>query len=128
MRYGKIIDGVLHDPPGMLPDVPRTFPPAEEVGEPITGLYRVGYDPENTPDYVESYLRLEGWLPVYADPPAEAADTGKHWEQDGWVIGQPYGEDAILAAWVQVPDPDPEDEEISAEEALEIIYGGGDND
>ena len=128
MRFGKLENGRLIDPPPMLPDVPRTFDPEEEGGEPITGLYKVGYDPADTPDYVEEYLRENGYLPVYDDPPAEAAAAGKHWERTGWVTGQPYGENAILGLWKQVEDPDPEDEEISAGEALEIIYGGERND
>ena len=127
MRFGKLENGKLKDPPGMLPDVPRTFPPEEEGGEPISGLYQCGYDPENIPDYVEAYLRENGYMPVYADRPPVDADPGKHWEQNGWVISRPYGEDAIVAMWALVDDPDPEDAEISAEEALDIIFGGDEN-
>ena len=127
MRFGKLENGRLISPPSMLQNVPRTFPPEEEGGEPITGLYQVGYDPEYTPDYVEAYFRENGYMPVYADRPPVDADPGKHWEQTGWVISQPYGEDAIVAMWAQVEDPDPEEQEISADEALDIIFGGDEN-
>ena len=127
MRFGKLENGRLISPPSMLQNVPRTFPPEEEGDEPISGLYQCGYDPANTPDYVEAYLRENGYMPVYADRPPADADPGKHWEQNGWVISQLYGEDAIVAMWAQVADPDPEDEEISAEEALDIIFGGDEN-
>ena len=127
MRFGKLIDGKLFNPPAMLDGVERTFPPEEEGGEPLTGLYRVGYDPENTPDYVEAYLRENGYMPVYADVPTLETDPGKHWERTGWVTAEMYGEESIVGLWAQVEDPDPEDEEISAEEALDIIFGGDGN-
>ena len=128
MKFGKLENGVLLEPPGMLDGVERTFPPEEEGGEPITGLYRVGYDPENTPDYVEAYLRENGWLPVYETMPTEPAGEGKHYEARGWAEGvNQQGDPAILRTWAIVDDPDPMDEEISAAEALDIIFGGDEN-
>ena len=129
MRFGYIDEnGKLKDPPGMLPGVECTFPPEEEGGEPITGRYKCGYDPNDTPPHVVAYLLENGYLPVYETEPQEPAGEGKHYEKRGWAQGvNQQGDPAILRTWAIVDDPDPEEQEISAEEALDIIFGGDEN-
>jgi len=63
-----------------------------------------------------------GYLPVIESAPPEAPE-GYHYEPD-------YTEDGgeIVQVWELVEDPDPEEQEVSAEEALDIILGGGDNE
>lgn len=67
-----------------------------------------------------------GYLPV-VEKTAPEAPEGKHYEQTGWRIGHDdtTNTDEIVPAFALVDDPDPEEEEISADEALDIIFGGG---
>ena len=61
----------------------------------------------------EVYLE-QGWLPVrYTEPPE--AEDGWHYEET-WA--EAYGE--IVQGWELVRDPD----DISADEAIDIILGG----
>ena len=121
--YAKLVNGRLIFPPAMLEDVPLTFPAEEPDGEPITGLYNVGYDPnvEPRPDVV-AYLLDLGYLPVTE---AERPDDGEgyHYE-DGYELDG----NTIRQVWERVeddpPDPNPE---ISAERALGIILTGRDS-
>ena len=127
MRFGKLIDGRLVDPPAMLDGVERTFPPEEEGGEPITGTYQCGYDPDDTPPYVTAYLLENGYLPVYETVPEESAGEGCHYEPHGWAEGvNQQGDPAILRTWAIVEDPDPLEEEIDAERAIGIVLEGRD--
>lgn len=52
------------------------------------------------------------------------ADQGKAVTQDGKTM---YGSIDVLSAdgWYEVPDPIEQDEEVTDEEALDIILGGG---
>lgn len=124
MKFGKLENGRLISPPVNLKDVPRTFPPEEPDGEPISGLYQIGYDPENTPDYVVDYLLANGWLPVVETPRPEARE-GYHWvgayeeqERDGQTV--------IARVWTEAADQIDPNPEISAERALNIILLGRD--
>lgn len=63
-----------------------------------------------------------GWLPLYFTEPPDDAPEGSHYESS-------YSEedDRIVQEWTLVEDPmppDPDEEELSAEEALSIILGG----
>lgn len=63
-----------------------------------------------------------GYLPV-GESTAPEAPEGQHYEAGNWTEGNGQ----IVRTWVLVDDPDPEEEEISAEEALDIIFGGDEN-
>lgn len=110
--YGKIENGDLIPAPAAL-QIEQTF--LSEDGEEIKSLQNVG---NPTP---EQYLAA-GYLPIrYTDAPE--APKGYHYEGD-------YTEDGgeIVQVWALVDDPAPSDEdEISAEEALDIIFGGDEN-
>lgn len=106
MNYAKLIDGQLQYAPRKL-EIEMTF---EIDGEPVTDLYTV-YNPT-----AEQYAS-HGWLPVrYTEP--EEAPEGYHYEAS-------YTEDGgeIVQEWTLVEDE--VSDEISADEALEIIMGGG---
>ena len=126
MRFGYIDEnGNLQEPTGMLPGVERSF--TDENGELITGRYQCGYDPDNTPPHVVSYLLENGYLPVYETEPEEPAGEGKHYEAIDWAEGEANGAPAILQIWAIVDDLDPGEQEISAERAVEIIMTGRDS-
>ena len=112
--YGKLIDGELVPAPDSLV-VTRILESDEEEGETIAvpGV--------ESPPSIENLLAA-GCLPVSDAQPPEAP-AGQHYEANGWAVenGQ------IVQVWALVDNPDPEDEEISAEEALDIIFGGDDN-
>ena len=94
------------------------------LGEPISGLYNVGYDPnvEPEPDVVE-YLLAEGYLPVVTSPRPEDGE-GYH-----YIAGYELDGDHFVQVWERVDDPAPDpNPEISAERALNIILTGVDND
>ena len=120
--YAKIENGRIVQPPRILKNVERTFQP--EDGEPISGLYNVGYDPnvEPEPDVVE-YLLAEGYLPVVTSPRPEDGE-GYH-----YIAGYELDGDHFVQVWERVDDPAPDpNPEISAERALNIILTGVDND
>lgn len=129
MRYAKVENGRLISPPAMLENVPLTFQPEEEGGEPITGLYNVGYDPavEPGPEVVD-YLLANGYLPVVESQRPEDGDG--YYYIDGYELGHDdtTNTDEIVQVWERreypAPDPNPE---ISAERALGIILTGRDS-
>ena len=106
--YGKIENGELKKAPRKLENVPRTFPPAEEGGEPVTMLCTV----TNPTD--EQYAAA-GYLPIrYTDAPE--APAGYHAEPD---YTENNGE--IVQVWTFVEDvPEPP----SIEDALYKLAGG----
>ena len=119
--YARIENGKIKSPPPTLLNVPRTF--SGKDGEPVTGLYSVGYDPNVEPEpEVVAYLLAEGYLPVVE---AERPEDG-----DGYyyVAGYEPDGDTIRQVWerreIEPPDPNPE---ISAERALNIILTGVDS-
>lgn len=118
--YGKIENGHFVQPPRVLRGVERTF---VIDGEPVTGLYNVGYDPNVEPEpEVVAYLLANGYLPVVTSNRPEDGD-GYY-----YVAGYELDGDHITQAWerreVEPPDPNPE---ISAERALGIILTGRDS-
>lgn len=116
--YAKIdLDtGRLIFPPTMLEDVPLTFPAEEPDGEPITGLYAVGYDPavEPRPEVV-AYLLDKGYLPVTEAPRPDDGE-GYHYEAD-----YSMGNGEIVQSWERVEDDPPEP---TLEDAFRILTGG----
>ena len=119
MRFGKLIDGELIYAPKKLLGVP-----VEIIGEDGKLVQMTATVSNPT---AQQYLDA-GYLPVYDDLPAESAGEGCHYEPHGWAEGvNQQGDPAILRVWAVVDDPDPEDAEISAEEALDIIFGGDEN-
>lgn len=120
--YGKFKNGKFVQPPRVLRGVERTF--EDEDGNPVTGLYNVGYDPNVEPEpEVVDYLLAHGYLPVVEAQRPEDGDG--YYYVDGY---EPDG-DTIRQVWerreVEPPDPNPE---ISAERALNIILTGRDSD
>lgn len=95
MRYAKIINGE----PCFAPN-------------PVTaGTNRIGNPPG-------SVYTAQGYKAVQETPyPAEEAEPGCRWELQ-WVESA----DALTQSWVQRPVPP--DEELSGEEALNILLGG----
>ena len=130
MRDAKIENGRLIFPPSMLQNVPLTFPAEEPDGEPITGLYNVGYDPAVEPEpEVVAYLLAEGYLPVVE---AQRPEDGEgYYYVAGYELGHDDTTDTddIVQVWerreIEPPDPNPE---ISAERALSSILTGRDSD
>lgn len=134
MRYAKIVDGRVQFAPRKLENVPRTFPPEEEDGEPISGLYTVNVNwytfdpaaPENAD--IVAYLSAEGYLPVVESQRPEDGDG--YYYIAGYELGHDdtTDTDEIVQVWERreypAPDPNPE---ISAERALGIILTGRDS-
>lgn len=127
--YGFIDKDGFHQPPRKLLNVPRTFQPEEEGGEPISGLYNVGYDPAVEPELdVVAYLLDLGYLPVVE---AQRPEDGEgYYYVDGYELSHDdtTGTDEIVQVWerreIEPPDPNPE---ISLERALNIILTGVDS-
>lgn len=75
-----------------------------------------GYTVFNPP---ENILLEMGYFPVtYTNPPADAPEGQhyeSHWEQ---------GETEILQVWSLIDGPEIPEPELTAEEALNIIFGG----
>ena len=110
-NYARVDGGnVVFDAPDVV-KLRRTVEPEEEGGEPIERLFSF------TNPTAEQYAEA-GYLPVVYSPLPEAPE-GYHYE-DGF---EP-DEGAIRQVWQLVEDPDPDEQEISAEEALDIILGG----
>ena len=121
-KFAKIEDGHVVFAPRKLIGVPMEFPPEEEGGEPVTMLCTV----TNPTD--AQYLAA-GWLPVI-ETRRPADGDGYHYVES-FELGNDdtTGVDELVQVWERVDDPPPSDEdEISAEEALEIILGGGDHE
>ena len=100
MNYAKLIDGALRMAP-------------RKIDKTIDGVPFVIFNP------TDEQLAEAGWLPiVWTDMPDDAPE-GRHYEET-------YSEvdDQIVQGWTLVQDPDPDDVEISAEEALALILGG----
>ena len=119
--YAKNENGKIVFPPPKLLNVPRTF--TLESGETISGSYDVGYDPAVEPEpEVVVYLLANGYLPVVE---AERPEDG-----DGYyyVPGYELDGDHFAQVWERREMPDPDEQEVSAEEALDIILGGGDHE
>ena len=99
MNYAKLIDGALIYAP-------------RKMNTTIDDEPYVVYNPP------AEMLEADGWLPVvYTDPPE--APEGYHYEP---TYTEEIGE--IVQGWELVEDPP----DIPAEEALDIILGGGAND
>lgn len=96
----KLIDGQLVDAP-------------RKIQREIDGETYVTYNP------TDEMLAKAGWLNVVETPVPGNAPEGYHYEPTYTEEG---GE--IAQGWVLVEDPDPGEDEISAEEALQIILGG----
>jgi hypothetical protein len=111
-NFARVEGGhVVFDAPDSL-KLRRTVEPEEEGGEPVERLF--SFQNPTAEQYAEA-----GFLPVVAAPMPEAPE-GYHYEDD-----YVPGDGAIRQTWELVEDPDPDEQEISAEEALEIITGGG---
>lgn len=108
--------GNLKKPPSVLRDVQLTFPPPEEGGEPITGLYNVGYDPNVEPEpEVVAYLLDHGYLPVAEAERPEDGD-GYHYEAD-----YIEGDGEIVQVWERVEN---EPEPLTIEDGVRYLTGG----
>ena len=112
-NFAKLVGGEPEYAPLKLQNVPVEFPPEIEGGEPVIMLCTVS-------NPTAAQYAAAGYLPVVDAMPDDAPE-GKHYEPDNWA--EENGQ--IVRTWALVDDPDPMDEEISAEEALEIITGGG---
>lgn len=100
--YAKIIDGVL-------------TPAPKKINRIIDGQEYTTFNPTG------EMLAEQGWKPVvYTNPPDDAPD-GWHYE-DSFADGN--GE--IVQEWTLVENPDPAEEEVSPDEAMEYLFGGGD--
>lgn len=108
MNYAKLIDNEIQFAPRKLV-METTF---EVDGKSVTDLYAV-YNPT-----AEQYASL-GWLPVKETVPPEA-EAGYHYEPS-----YTQGDGEIVQEWTLVEDES--SDEISADEALEIIMGGADD-
>ena len=98
----KIIDGVF------------TIAP-KKINRIIDGQEYTTFNPTG------EMLAEQGWKPVvYTNPPDDAPD-GWHYE-DSFADGN--GE--IVQEWTLVENPDPAEEEVSPDEAMEYLFGGGD--
>ena len=121
-NFAKIVDGHIQFAPDELVDFPVELPPLDEGGEPRIVMCSVA---NPSPDK----LRAAGYLDVITSPEPETVE-GYHWVS-GYEIhnDDTTGLDMLFQVWERVEDPPPSDEdEISAEEALDIILGGGDNE
>lgn len=97
----KIIDGVF-------------TPAPRKINRTIDGQEYTTYNP------TDEMLAEQGWLPVrYTDQPE--APEGYHYE-DSFV--EDDGE--IVQEWTLVEDPDPAEEEVSPDEAMDYLFGGAD--
>lgn len=116
--YAKIDHetGRLIFPPTMLENVPLTFPAEEPDGEPITGLYNVGYDPNVEPrPEVVAYLLDLGYMPVTE---AERPEDGEGYH---YIDGYELDGNTIRQVWERVEDDPPEP---TLEDGLRILLGG----
>ena len=117
-NFAKPVDGRIQFAPFELVDFPVEFPPLEEGGEPrIIPCTVTNPSPDK--------LLAAGYLPVVTMPKPEDGE-GYHYI-DGYEIrhNDDTGTDELVQVWERVEDPDPDEQEVSAEEALEIITGGG---
>ena len=96
----KIIDGEI------------VFAP-RKIRREVDGQSRTTYNP------TDEMLAASGWLLVVEEPMPDDAPEGYHYEP---TYSEQNGE--IVRGWELVEDPDPGEDEISAEEALQIILGG----
>ena len=96
----KIIDGELILAP-------------RKINREIDGEQYTTYNP------TDEMLAEQGWLPVVETDPPDDPPEGYHYEPTYTEV-----DDEIVQGWELVEDPDPGEDEISAEEALQIILGG----
>ena len=102
MNYARLIDGALIYAP-------------RKIKQTIDGKEYTTYNPTG------EMLAEQGWLPVvYTEPPDDAPE-GYHYEDS-------FAEtnDEIVQEWTLVEDPDPAEEEVSSDEAMEYLFGGED--
>ena len=115
-NFAKLVGGEPEYAPLKLQNVPVEFPPENEGGELVIMLCTVS-------NPTAAQYAAAGYLPVVDAMPDDAPE-GKHYEPDDWA--EENGQ--IVRTWALVDDPAPSDEdEISAEEALDIIFGGDEN-
>lgn len=121
--YARIENGKIVFPPRVLRGVERTFP--AEDGEPITGLYNVGYDPNIEPEpEVVAYLTANGYLPVVESQRPEDGDG--FYYVAGYELGHDdtTDTDEIVQVWERRElEPEPP----SIEDGLRILLGGATN-
>ena len=117
-NFARVVDGHIQFAPDELVDFPVELPPLDEGGEPRIVPCSVA---NPSPDK----LREAGYLDVITSPEPEPVD-GFHYVA-GYEVqyDDTTGLDMLFQVWERVEDPDPDEQEISAEEALEIITGGG---
>lgn len=115
MSYAKLDNGNLIPAPRKL-ELEMTF---EVDGEPVTDLYTV-YNPT-----AEQYAS-QGWLPVVETEMPNDAPEGYHYEPTYSEYMTADGLELVQEWELVEDDPPDQNPEISADEALEIIMGGGD--
>ena len=84
-----------------------------KINREIDGEPYVTYNP------TDEILAELGWLPVIETDPPDDPPAGYHYEPTYTEV-----DDEIVQGWELIEDPDPGEDEISAEEALQIILGG----
>ena len=119
-HFAKLVDGNIQFAPDVIM-LRRTVEPEEEGGESIERLF--SFQNPTAAQYREA-----GYLDVITNPEPEPVE-GYHWVPDYTVqFDDTVGLDVICQIWEREADPDPDEQEVSAEEALDIILGGGDHD
>lgn len=110
-KFGNLDENgnLIPAPPSLR--IEMTFPPEEEGGEPITGIYNVA-NPT-----AEQY-RDAGYYPIREAAMPEAT-AGSHCEAD-----YSMGDGEIVQVWVLVEDEPPEPPEPTLEDGLRILLGG----
>lgn len=112
--FAKIEDGKIVFPPRVLKGVELTF--VDENGNPVVGIYDVGYDPAKEPEpEVVAYLLANGYLPVVESQRPEDGD-GYY-----YVAGYEPDGDHIAQVWER---REMEPEPPSIEDALYKLAGG----
>lgn len=114
--FAKPVDGHIQFAPDVI-TLRRTVEPEEEGGEPIERLF-------SFKNPTAAQYREAGYLDVITSPEPEPVE-GCHYV-DGYEVQYDDTVDRymIYQVWERVDDPDPDEQEISAEEALDIILGG----
>lgn len=120
-NFARVEDGrVVFDAPDSL-KLRRLVEPEEEGGEPVERLF--SFENPTAAQYREA-----GYLDVISSPEPEPGE-GFHYVA-GYEVqyDDTVSRDMIYQVWEREADPDPDEQEVSAEEALDIILGGGDHE